>query len=198
MASRRGPYELKARAKRRDQTRERLVVAAADLHGAVGPAFTTMADVAERAGVSRMTAYRHFPTEQDLFRACGSHFIDAHPPPAGEQWLEISDPLARLTRALEDIYAYYRCHQQRIANVLRDSQTMPVGGAFREAGRTWAGTLLGAWPAQVRGSRSLRASIGFAVRFESWHYLVEHEDLRDIDVIQLMAGTIEVASRIRN
>ena len=40
MPSKRGPYELKARADRQRQTRERLVAAAADLHGEVGPAFT--------------------------------------------------------------------------------------------------------------------------------------------------------------
>ena len=193
MPSQRGPYQLKKRAERRDQTVERLIAAAADLHAEVGPAFTTMAAVAERAGVSRMTAYRHFPTEQDLFRACARHFISGHPPPAPEPWLEIADPLVRLRRALGEIYAYYRRHEQRIANVLRDSQTMPVGGAFREAEKNWATALLSAWPATTQRRKALRAVIRLAVHFETWHYLVQHEELEDIDIVGLMCRTVETS-----
>ena len=190
MASKRGPYELKVRAERRDRTRERLVEAAADLHGEVGPAFTTMADVAERAGVSRMTAYRHFPSERELFRACGAHFVAGNAPPASEPWLEIQDPFARLRRGLSDIYAYYGRHDRRIANVLRDSRTMPVGGVFRDAEKRWASALLEGWPAHVRRRRRLRAALGLAVRFETWHYLSE-TGASDGDVIRL----IEAAAR---
>jgi AcrR family transcriptional regulator len=195
MASKRGPYELKARAERQERTRERLVAAAADLHGEVGPAFTSITDVAQRAGVSRMTAYRHFPTDLDLFRACGRHFITGHPPPPIEAWLELVDPLDRLRRALGEIYAYYRRHEQRIANVLRDSQRMPVGGAFRDAETTWARALLAAWNAPERRRRSLRGAIALAVHFETWHHLAAHERLPDADIIGLMRDAAQAASR---
>jgi AcrR family transcriptional regulator len=197
MPSKRGPYELKARADRQRQTRERLVAAAADLHGEVGPAFTSMADVAERAGVSRMTAYRHFPTEVDLFRACGSHFISGHPPPSVEPWLKITDPLDRLRQALAGIYAYYRRHQQRIANVLRDSQTMPVGGAFRDAERGWTEALLEAWGASIRRRKPMRGAIALAVHFETWRHLSQHERLRDAEIIELMHDAAQIASSRR-
>jgi AcrR family transcriptional regulator len=195
MSSKRGPYELKARAQRQEQTRERLVVAAADLHGEVGPAFTSIADVAARAGVSRMTAYRHFPTERDLFRACGQHFISWHPPPPVVPWLQIADPLDRLHAALHEIYAYYRQHRQRLANVLRDSQTMPVGGAFRDAEAAWAAALLDAWGTPARRRKPLRGAIALAVHFETWHHLAEHERLRDSDIATLMRRAAQATSR---
>ena len=196
MASNRGPYQLKQRAERRDQTRLRLVEAAADLHGEVGPAFTTMADVAERAGVSKMTAYRHFPTEKDLFGACSRHFIDAHPLPDPQPWHVIGDPNVRMRQALGEIYAYYDRHQERIANVLRDSLTMPVGGVFRDAERAWADALLGAWPARTRRRPSLKAGVAIAVHFETWHHLISRQGLTSRQVIDYTVPAIGGAANV--
>ena len=63
-------YTLKKRADQQAQTRQRIVEAAVDLHGSVGPAATTISMVAERAGVQRHTLYAHFPDERSLFLAC--------------------------------------------------------------------------------------------------------------------------------
>ena len=63
-------YKLKRRAEQQAGTRQRIVEAAVDLHGSVGPVQTTISMIAERAGVQRHTVYAHFPTERDLFLAC--------------------------------------------------------------------------------------------------------------------------------
>jgi hypothetical protein len=47
-------YELKARAQRQARTRQRIVEATMELHKEVGPARTTVAEVARRAGVHRL------------------------------------------------------------------------------------------------------------------------------------------------
>ena len=44
-------YTLKRRAEQQAETRQRIVEAAVDLHGTVGPALTTFSMVAEHAGV---------------------------------------------------------------------------------------------------------------------------------------------------
>jgi hypothetical protein len=54
-------YELKARAEAQQATRERIAAAAVALHQDVGIAKTTVADIARRAGVQRLTVYNHFP-----------------------------------------------------------------------------------------------------------------------------------------
>ena len=54
-------YELKRRAERQQQTRQRIVEAAVALHTAVGPARTTVQAIAHQAGVTRPTVYAHFP-----------------------------------------------------------------------------------------------------------------------------------------
>ena len=74
-------YELKERARRQSQTRQRIVEAAVDLHTSVGPARTTISGIAERAGVERHTVYAHFPDDLTLFRACSEHWEARHPPP---------------------------------------------------------------------------------------------------------------------
>ena len=46
-----GKYELRARAVRMDQTRQRIVEATMQLHQTIGPARTSISAVAEAAGV---------------------------------------------------------------------------------------------------------------------------------------------------
>ncbi len=54
------------RARRRAQTQRTIQAHAIRLFGERGYEGTTMNDVAEAAGVSPMTVYRHFPTKEDL------------------------------------------------------------------------------------------------------------------------------------
>ena len=70
---RRRKYELKARAHSQGETRQRITVAAMELHEELGPAQTSISAIAARAGVQRLTVYRHFPDELSLLRACGGH-----------------------------------------------------------------------------------------------------------------------------
>ena len=51
MSSQNRKYELKARAEKQAETRLRIVEATAALHEEVGPASTTVAEIARRAGV---------------------------------------------------------------------------------------------------------------------------------------------------
>src|ERR1035437_7842084 len=106
------PYHLRARA-------------AVDLHGTIGPAATTMSAVAERAGVTRATLYRHFPNEEALFTACSADWLAANPRPDPAGWATIVDPAPRLGAALDELYAYYRSTEQMRSNLLRDIAMIP-------------------------------------------------------------------------
>lgn len=53
-------------------TRKRIVAALGELIETNHPLDITMTSVAEQAGVSEPTLYRHFPTKRDLFTALGS------------------------------------------------------------------------------------------------------------------------------
>src|ERR671933_967005 len=95
-SSTRRRYEKRARAAQEQATRMRIIDAAIDLHGTVGPARTTISAIAERAGVRRATVYRHFPDDDALFDACSAHWAAANPPPDRGRWAAIADDDERL------------------------------------------------------------------------------------------------------
>ena len=87
---------MTTRADQVEQTRRRIVEAAVELHGTVGPANTTVAAIAERAGVTRLTVYRHFPDDDAMFAACTAHWSARQNMPDIDAWLAESDPVDRL------------------------------------------------------------------------------------------------------
>src|SRR5215468_3988408 len=74
-------YELKARAESQRATRDRIAQAAAELHEEKGVANTTVAEIARRAGVTRLTVYNHFADLGELLPACAAHYEKLHPLP---------------------------------------------------------------------------------------------------------------------
>src|SRR5215210_6266249 len=113
-------YELRARAERQDETRRRIAAATAQLHAEVGPARTTIAEVARRAGVQRPTVYNNFPTERKLYAACQAHFLERSPPPQFEQEMAIEDPVERVEAVLRELYGWFRRNERMSGNVARD------------------------------------------------------------------------------
>ncbi len=109
-----------------DRTRERITRAAIELHGTIGPAATTMSAVAEKAGVTRATLYRHFANEEALFSACSADWLAANPRPDLARWAAIDDPTERLRTALDELYAYNRSTEAMRANLLRDIDALPA------------------------------------------------------------------------
>src|SRR5436305_15012773 len=101
-------YALKVRGERQEETRRRIVEATAALHGEVGPARTTVAEIARRAGVQRLTVYTHFPDEEQLIAACQAHYYAQQPPPNLEEVLTIEEPGERLYAVLALLYGWYR------------------------------------------------------------------------------------------
>ena len=186
------PYELKRRAERQAETRQRIIEAVAALHREIGPAQTTISAIAERAGVERLTVYRHFANEAELFAACSAHFRGELPPPDPAEWRDVAPPAERLRAALLAFYAYYRAGEPMIANVRRDAAAMPALAAViapaAEKQRAIVQELAGAW--RVRGSTKKRliAAIGHALRFETWQSLARREGLDDAAAAEMMVA----------
>src|SRR5436190_10028007 len=108
MSSQTRKYELKERAERQEATRRRIVEATVALHKEVGPAKTTVAEIARRAGVQRLTVYNHFPEDIELFAACQAHWMELHPLPDLARALAEPDPERRVRACLRGIYGWYR------------------------------------------------------------------------------------------
>ena len=190
-------YELKQRAEEMAATRRRITEAAVELHGTVGPARTTLSAVAERAGVQRHTVYRHFPTEADLFDACSSHFMTAHPWPDSEPWRAIADPQQRLAQALDELYAYYERTEPMWSNVLRDAEVVdairpavaPLQSYLAEAAKI----LAAGWPARGRRRQVLDAALHHAIDFQTWRSLTTNDRITRTEAAQLAVALVASA-----
>jgi AcrR family transcriptional regulator len=193
IAKMRRPYQLRARADAMDRTRARITQAAIELHGSIGPAATTMSSVAERAGVTRATLYRHFPNEEILFRACSAEWRSANPSPDPARWATIPDPYQRLATAIPALYGWYRSSEAMRANLLRDLAVLPaaIRNGIEAYPRTVAEVLDTGWP---RRSRLRRAAIGHGVAFQTWQSLA-HQGLTDSEAAQLIIGLIRTSEQ---
>jgi AcrR family transcriptional regulator len=187
-------YRLKERALRQQQTRQRIVEAAVELHSTVGPVRTTVSAIAERAGVQRHTYYRHFPDEFSLRLACSGLHDARDPFPDPESWTSIADPAERLRRGLADLYAYYDRNEMLLANLARDAEVDPPTreimalrygpplAAIREA-------LADGLPRGARGRRVL-AALDLALDFHTWRLLAHRSGLSRRQAVDLMASAI--------
>lgn len=188
--SKKRSYHLKKRAERQAETRLRIAEATAALHREIGPAATNISAIAERAGVERLTVYRHFPDESELFRACQHVFRTAHPRPEISIWASIAAPEERLSRALRDTYAYYRETEAMTANVRRDAPSIPTLAAIIKDVPLYyaeARELLVAAFAVPDGRLPLvRAAIGHALDFDTWRSLVRRQGLSDELAVEVM------------
>ncbi len=103
------------------------------MHEEVGPARTTIAEIARRAGVQRLTVYNHFPDERDLYEACGQHWLSEDPPPDPQSAFEIADPGDRLLAVLLPLYKWYHRRARGLEHMQRDRLVMPAFDAVVRA-----------------------------------------------------------------
>jgi AcrR family transcriptional regulator len=185
-------YELKQRAENVTETRRRIVEATVALHDSVGPARTSISAIAERAGVQRLTVYRHFPDERSLFAACSGHWQAQNPAPDPSTWARVDNSEERLLTALTEIYAYYRATEGMTGNLLRDLPGSPVmqeiAAPYLEYWQTIRDVLDRGWKARGRKRTLLRAVIGHAVEFETWRSLARREGLDDAAAAETMVS----------
>ena len=189
-------YELKARAEQQERTRRRIIEAAVELHERLGPAHTSLSAVAERAGVQRLTLYRHFPDELSLLQACGGHYRSLHPPPDPARWRQAPPGRRRLTTALRQLYEHFRETERMWANVLRDAATDTVVFRASEPRRRYRAearaALAEGWTA-ASGKR-LAAALNLAVDFPTWSTL-KAAGLEEPELIELVADLVDAARR---
>jgi AcrR family transcriptional regulator len=191
-------YELKRRAARQEETHRRIVDATVALHEEIGPARTTISAIAERAGVERLTVYRHFADDASLFAACSQRFTEIHPPPDPEAWAAIPDPAVRLGAALDAFYAFYRDGEAMLANIARDapqlSALQEVLAARAEYQRRVRTLLLVGWEMAEADTPLAVAALDHALDFETWRALVRRHGLTDEQARELMVRFVGCAA----
>jgi len=182
-------YTLKRRAEQQAETRRRIVEAAVELHGRVGPAATTVSMVAERAGVQRHTFYAHFPDERSLLMACSGLAMERDPAPDAGPWRSIAEPKERLQTGLRAVYGWYERNADVTACVLRDREHHPL---VKEISDLRWGAPIAAWH-EVLGAKlnaRQRALLGLALSFHTWRTLVRENGLKQAAAVMAMVEAI--------
>lgn len=194
MTNHRRTYTKRRRAASEAETRLRITEAAVELHGDVGPANTTVSEIARKAGVQRLTVYNHFPDQRSLFTACTTHWFRVHPPPDASRWSDRSEPADRVRSCIEQLYAYYEANERMIANWLRDAQLLPALAEFAETGYYgMLDQLVESALPEAEYARA-RAALSVALHFETWRTLVKRRGFDVSAAADLM--TAECASQL--
>lgn len=190
-------YRKLKRAEKEAETRLRIVEAAVGLHEAVGAEGATVTAIAERAGVGRVTLYRHFPDERSLYQACTGHYFALHPPPGPEPWAQITDPDERTRTALAALYNFYRRTEKMLWRAEHDAASYPTLMDLMQPFLRY----LDAIRDLILAGRSdgpdprPRAIAGHVLRFSTWYSLALEQGLGDDDIVDLMAGLLTRACR---
>jgi len=186
-------YTLKRRAEQQAETRRRIVEAAVDLHGTVGPARTTVSMIAEKAGVQRHTFYAHFPDERSLLTACSGLSLERNPLPDAAPWRGIEDRRERLHTGLDEIYGWYQRNAALAACVLRDAEIDPL---VKEISMMRYGPHFHAYH-EVLGAKlnaAQRALLHLALSFGTWRTLVRESGLTQAAAVEAMVRAIDGAA----
>jgi AcrR family transcriptional regulator len=189
---------MKRRAEQVAETRRRITEATVELHGTIGPARTTISAVAKRAGVERLTVYRHFPDEQALFQACTSHWLERNPFPDPSRWERVADPEARLRQALAELYNWYRQTEQMMSNFYRDGPSVPaLAGRLHEWATYLEQTrrmLTRGWGLRGHRRNILLAVVAHALDFHTWRSL--SDQVSDNTAAELMVHLAQAAKTV--
>ncbi len=97
-------YDSSRRAAHATQTQQAIIEATVRLHG---QGITTVAAVAEEAGVSLPTVSKYFPTREDLFKACTTHMAQSLRFRRPDELAAIADAGERLSAVVREVYTLH-------------------------------------------------------------------------------------------
>lgn len=174
-------YEMRQRAQNVAATRQRIIDAAVRLHTSIGPAKTTISAIADVAGVTRATVYKHFADDVELYTACSGQWQADHPPPDPMPWFEIEDLDERTERIFTDLYGWYADNAQDLRALARDRDFGPpqVAADWQAMESAVVDMLAGS------ATGTVRAVAAHLVLFETWQSLAGRVRAADLPALAL-------------
>jgi len=187
-------YRMTGRAESQDATRRKIIDATMRLHEEIGPRATTISAIASKAGVQRLTVYRHFSDEKALFEACTSHWLELNPPPQPALWASATDPSERVKVALSAFFRYYSSTRRMWRSSHRDVADVPAlarpMAQFSAFVASVGSDLAAATTVDRAAARLVAATLQHALAFSTWEDL-EGRGLKDEKKVELVARWIE-------
>lgn len=188
-------YKMRKRAQSQEETRLRIVEATMQLHEELGPAATTISAIAERAGVQRLTVYRHFEDDTAVFQACTQHWLSLNPPPDLPEFTAGTTALTQVLSGLELFLAYYKRTQQMWAGAYRDLARVPALHVpmqqFEEFLNTWTQALVAPLQAQnPAAAKNIYRTVRHLLSFPAWQQF-QAQKLSDQQIRQLAEAWLQ-------
>ncbi len=113
-----------------DPTRERIIESTLELHTSRGIQATTRPEIADMAGVPLETIEALFPTQDDLVRSCGQHFMESLQFPPADRAPRVfagaSSENERIHRLVETLFGAYERGGDGITAARRERNDVPV------------------------------------------------------------------------
>jgi len=124
-------YQMATRERAVQETRQRIIDAAISLHAQRGVIATNWEEIAERAGVSTATVYRHFPSLGELVPACARTAFEAGaslptPAQAAAAFAGLTRPAPRIERLIRESCRCYELGAGWLAAARRDAKSVPA------------------------------------------------------------------------
>lgn len=165
------------------------------LHTTVGPSAASLSGIAERAGVTRVTLYRHFADADALFAACMGHWRGLHPPPDADTWRAVAPFEARLRLAVAELYAWYEQNAGDLYPIYRDAAHTPASNreARRANNERMVNAILDGVTATGAARRRLRAAVLHVVGFWTWRSLSVDGQLSRREAVDLAIAFVLAA-----
>lgn len=114
-------------------TIRRIVTATVELHARKGALATTHAEIAEAAGVSVATVYKHFPSREALLPHCTGMVMQQAPQVDVQAILGTRDRKELMRRLVHALHQQYRYFHPWMRWVARDALSLPLLAQIVEA-----------------------------------------------------------------
>jgi AcrR family transcriptional regulator len=123
-------------------TIRKIVTATVALHAEKGALATTHADIAQAAGVSVATVYKHFPSREALLPYCTGMVAEQAPRVDLQALLDLRESNALMQGLVDMLHGQYAYMDPWIRWIPHDAHALPALAQFAEAGRRQAGDLV--------------------------------------------------------
>jgi AcrR family transcriptional regulator/DNA-binding transcriptional ArsR family regulator len=177
-----------------DPTRERIIESALDLHTSRGIQATTWVEIAGKAGVPVETVKALFPTQDDLVRSCGEHFMESLRLPPADRAPEVfagaSSDNERIHRLVETFFGTYERGADGITAGRRERKRVAVVDESMEALDNTFDALVVEALRPLRSDSASVASLRALTDLEVWRTLRDQGATPDAAVDQA-SGTVE-------
>lgn len=183
---------MQRRAALQHETRRRIVEATFALHAERGVLGTKPADIAARADVALTTYYKHFPSMDDLVRACGERGREQTPPPDPATVVGLpGGPPVRIQAMVRALFDYYEVREPWLYTGRTEERFFPPIQHGMAHLRTVRDAFVRAALAQAPRGREATGVATALVDFWAWRTLRREVGLTQKEVIRKVADTIQ-------